>query len=125
MTLATEQLPREAWTAYFDTLSKELGTTLATVEVTGRDVGAQVVAERLVLTGITFDHKDDLVVIGLDAPGGDPEELERMVERPRTIYVAAGAADAPELVIDIEDAEQRRTLIRLEQVPELPGDAGS
>jgi hypothetical protein len=120
---ATEQLPQEAWGPYFDTISKALGTTLATVEIIGKDVGAQIAAERLVLTGITYDHKDDMIVIGLDAPGGLPEEMERMVEHPRTVYVAPGPVEMPELLIDIEDAEQHRTIVHLQHAPELPEDA--
>jgi len=45
-----------------------------------------------VLTGITFDHKDDVLVIGLDAPGGDPEEYEHLIEHPQRILVAPGGA---------------------------------
>jgi hypothetical protein len=121
MAPTTEQLPENAWTPYFDTLSKNLGTTVVTVEVDGKDLGAQIIAERLLLTGITYDHKDDIVVIGLDAPGGDPEEFEHLVSAPRTIWVAPGGeVGAPELVIDIEDAEQHRTIVSLEHAPELP-----
>jgi hypothetical protein len=123
MSGATEQLPQEAWGPYFDTISKDLGTTLATVEVVGRDVGDQIEADHLVLTGISYDHKDDVIVIGLDAPGGLREEMERMVDHPRAIYVAPGPVTSPGLIIDIEDEEEHRTIVRLEQAPELPADA--
>jgi hypothetical protein len=115
----TEQLPRETWTRYFDELSKHLGTVEATVEVVGRDIGDQLAAERLVLTGITFDHKDDVLVIGLDAPGGDPEEYEHMVEHPRSIAVTPGGT-AAELAIAAEDGEGHMTIVTLARAPELP-----
>jgi hypothetical protein len=116
----TEELPREAWHPYFDDLSRYLGTVEATVEIDGPDIGAQIAAERLVLTGITYDYKDDIVVIGLDAPGGDPEEYEHLVDHPQKVFIAPGVGG--ELSIDIQDAEQHQTILRLERPPELPGD---
>jgi hypothetical protein len=116
----TQELPRETWTPYFDELSKHLGTTEATIEVSGRDLGNQIAAERLVLTGITFDHKDDVLVIGLDAPGGDPEEYEHLVEHPQRILVAPGGVPGAELAIDVQDAEQHQHIIRLELPEALP-----
>src|SRR4051794_34819492 len=83
MATSTQELPRETWRPYFDQLSKVLGTVEATVEVIGPDIGAQIEAERLVLTGITYDDRDDVLVIGLDAPGEPEEDLERMVDHPR------------------------------------------
>jgi hypothetical protein len=116
----TEQLPREAWHPYFDDFSKHLGTYEATVEIDGPDIGAQIAAERMVLTGITYDHKDDVIVIGLDAPGGDPEEYQHLVEHPQAVFIAPGVAG--ELSIDITDAEQHQTILRLERPPALPPD---
>jgi hypothetical protein len=120
MPATTQGIPRDAWRGYFDELSRVLTTTEATVEVAGRDLGAQIAAERLLLTGITYDHKDDIVVIGLDAPGGDPEEYQHLVEHPRRILVAAG--EAGELSIDIEDGEGHQHIVRIENAPALPGD---
>ena len=75
-------------------------------------VGDQIEAERLHLTGITYDDGDDIVVIGLDAPGGTKEEAERVIYDPRTIYLAT--EDGGAATFDIEDAEGHKTLVRLE-----------
>jgi hypothetical protein len=101
----TQTLPRDTWTTYFD-----------------KDIGDQISADHLVLTGITYDHKDDIVVFGVDAPGGDPEEYEHVVAQPQTIMVATGDPDGPPLVIDVEDAEGHRHIARLELAPELRGE---
>jgi hypothetical protein len=119
MATTTQEIPKDAWRPYFDELSKILPTVEATVEITGYDLGDQIMAERLILTGISYDHKDDVVVIGLDAPGGTPEDVEHLVYNPQRIMVAT--SDGPETTIDIQDAEGRQTLIRYEQVPALPG----
>jgi hypothetical protein len=112
MALTTRELPRSDWQAYFDDFSRDLDRLSATVEVAGRDVGAQVEAERLILTGITYDHKDDIVVIGLDAEGGLTGELEHIVYQPQKIYVASGEDGMT--AMDVEDAEGHQTLVRLE-----------
>jgi Family of unknown function (DUF5335) len=119
----TQTLPRDTWTPYFDTLSKDLGTVIVTIEAIGKDIGADLAADHLVLTGITYDHKDDIVVIGLDAPGGAPEEYEHIVYGPRAISVATGDPDGPPLVIDIEDADEHHHIVRFELPPELPDEA--
>jgi hypothetical protein len=122
MATTAQELPRERWTPYFDTLSKYLGTVEATVEIVGKDLGDQIAAERLVLTGITYDHKDDVLVIGLDAPGGSPEEYQHLISQPQKIFVAPGGIGA-EMVIDVEDAEGEKHIVRLERPPELPAEA--
>jgi hypothetical protein len=116
----TQEIPRDAWRSYFDEVSRHLGVTTATVEIVGRDVGDQVIGEDLVLTGVTYDDRDDVVVIGLDAPGGQPEEAEHLVEHPTKILVASG--DGEGVAIDIEDAEAHQTIIRMESAPALPGE---
>jgi hypothetical protein len=122
MSLMTREIPREAWRPYFDELSEHLGTVEATIEILGEDIGAQTEAEALVLTDITYDDRDDVVVVGLDAPGGAPEDLQRVVEHPERILVATGGPPPQEMTIDIQDAEEHQTLIRLERPPALPGE---
>jgi hypothetical protein len=120
MPTTTQEIARETWRQYFDELSKTIGTVEATVEIIGPDIGAQVEADRLVLTGITYDDRDDVLVIGLDAPGGPPEDLERMIDRPHKILVATGDPPPVEMTIDVQDAEGLQTIIRIERAPALP-----
>src|SRR4051812_32023299 len=120
MAPSTQELPRETWRPYFDELSNVLGTVEATVEVVGPEVGAQIEADRLVLTGITYDDRDDVLVVGLDAPGGPPEDLERVIDRPQKILVATGDPPPVEMTIDIHDAEGHQTIVRIEPAPALP-----
>lgn len=111
MASTTREIPRAEWRSYFDDFSRNLPDLLATVEVVGKEIGAQVEAERPVLTGITYDDGDDIVVIGLDAPGGLPEDLERIVYHPQKIYVEE---EDGMTIFDIEDSEEQQTLLRLE-----------
>ena len=118
MSTTTQEIPREAWREYFDTLAKGLPTVEATVEVVGRDLGDQFVGERVLLTGISYDDKDDVLVIGLDTPGGLPEEAEHLVHHPQRVMVT-GLQDGS-TVIDVEDAERHQTIVRYADVPALP-----
>jgi hypothetical protein len=112
MASTTREIPREEWRTYFDDFSRDLPDLAATVEVIAEDLGAQVEAAQARLTGISYDDRDDVLVIGLDAPGGTPEDLERVVYNPRRIMVAED--DDRHIVYDIEDAEHTQTLLRLE-----------
>jgi hypothetical protein len=116
----TNELPRESWRAYFDDLSRALGTVQATVEVDGDDLGAQIEAENLVLRGVSYDDRDDILVIALDAPGDVRADLEHMVSRPQRIFVDSDGV-VPD-AIDVEDADGRKTIVQLHPAPELSGE---
>jgi hypothetical protein len=119
----TQEVPRDTWRSYFDDLSRRLGTVEATLEVDGADVGAQIEADHLLLSGVTYDSGDDIFVIGLDAPGGDPEELERVIDHPQRVFVE-GEFPEEGMAIAIEDAEGDRTIVTLERPAELPPATG-
>lgn len=116
----TNTLPRDDWRVYFDGLSRGLTTTQATVEIEGPDLGAQVQAEGLVLSGISYDDRDDLLVVGL-SPGGPTESLQHLISSPQQIWVESSDGILPSSV-EIEDAEGQRTLVRLQAAPALPAE---
>ncbi len=120
MAITTRELQRGEWRAFFDDFSRDLGAIIASVEVAGRDIGDQIEADRLILTGITYDDGDDIVVIGLEPEGGTTEAVEHIVYQPQKIYMASG--DGETTVFDIEDGEENQTLVRLSPAPELTGD---
>ncbi len=114
----TKELPRDRWRTYFDDLSHGLATVQATVEIDRPDLGAQVQAEGLVLSGISYDDRDDVLVIGL-SPGGATESLEHLVSSPQRIRVESSDSIMPS-TIEVEDAQGVQTLVRLQAVPALP-----
>jgi hypothetical protein len=118
MATTTQEIPRQAWGRYFDTLDKVLPTVEATVEVIGLDLGDQFIGERVLLSGISYDHKDDVLVVGLDTPGGLPEEYEHMVSHPQKVMVTG--MDDGSTAIDVADPEGHETIVRYAEVPALP-----
>ena len=115
----TEELARERWRTYFDELSRTLATTRATVEIEGADLGDQIQAE-LVLSGISYDDRDDVLVIGL-SPGGPSESLQHWVNNPQRIAVESSEGVVPS-AIEAEDAEGQTTLVRLSTAPTLASE---
>ncbi len=66
---------------YFDNLSKVLPAELIEIEVVGLDVGDQVESTGLKLNGISYDPKDDALVINLD------DKLQHHIDSPQQVYV--------------------------------------
>ncbi len=107
----TREIPRAEWGTFFDDFSRDLEGPLATVEVAGEELGSQLEAERSTLTSITYDHGDDILVIGLDVQGGSSEDLEHIVYHPQRIYLAESGEVT---TFDIEDSEAVKTLVKLQ-----------
>jgi hypothetical protein len=107
----TREIPREEWSGYFDAFSRDLPDLVATVEVLGDEIGAEIETERSRLTALTYDGKDDILVIGLDsADDAVAEDVEHIVYGPRRIAVAEKDGETD---FEIEDGEGTRTVLRL------------
>jgi hypothetical protein len=120
MTITTQEIPRRAWRSYFEELTNVLGTVEATVEVVGRDLGDQFADERQILTDITYDDRDDALIVGLEGPDSKIERIEHLIGQPQRVLVATGEPPPLEVTFDIEDGEQHQWLIQLERPPALP-----
>jgi hypothetical protein len=117
MAVASQEIARTSWREYFDEFSRTIGTAEVTIEVAGRDLGDQIAAERLVLTGITYDDKDDVLVVALDT-GGSRDEYEHMIDSPQKIYVAT--LDNGETTFEVTDGEDHQQLIHVRPAEALP-----
>ena len=106
------EIPRNQWRSYIDEFSRALDPMRARTEMAGPALGDQVVAERLALTAIVSDNRDDILVIALDAPGGLAEDIEHVIYRPQKIFLTRG--DEGTTTFDVQDAEGNQTRIRLE-----------
>ena len=96
MAITSQEISRETWRPHFEELTDVLDTVEGTVEVIGRDVGDQIADGRQVLTDITYDDRDDALIVGLEAPDSDVERTgaRRQVRRPaRCCAMAFARAD--------------------------------
>ena len=110
----SQDIPRDAWRAHFDELSRTAGAVRVTIEIAGQDVGDQVAVEDHALTGISYDDKDDVLVVGVDSP----EDYEHIISEPDRIQVVTLGDGAT--TYDVTDGDGRQHLIRLRPAPEVP-----
>lgn len=112
--MGTHQLQRAQWRPYFDWVSKNLVGFQAEIETAGLKLGDQINQEWILLNGLVYDPKDDLLEIAT----GD---LDHLIYHPRDIYVD----DAGTMLRSIEviDAEGNRQIVKLRQPIPLPAPA--
>jgi hypothetical protein len=94
--MAATRLDQSKWSVYFDRMSKELLGKRAEVEVAGIPLGDQIEAQWLPLSGIVYDHRNDLVQVIL---GSADAHVDHMIRRPREIYVSHGTAGLESIVV--------------------------
>jgi hypothetical protein len=105
------QLARSRWQAYFDGVSRALGATRVEIEVTGLGLGDQVEAEWIALAGISFDPKDDVLIIAA-------EGLRHLIAHPRQIHVEEELGSLRSL--EAADAEGNHHIVILRDALALP-----
>jgi hypothetical protein len=109
--MAAEQIERTQWAPFFDNLTKSLIGKQAEIEVASLDLGDQIEAEWAPLTGITYDKKDDLIEIQLEA-------LDHLIRSPREVFVDYGVGGI--VAIAIDDADGNRQIVKLKDPLALP-----
>src|SRR3954462_1851285 len=115
------EIPREEWTGFMDSFSRQHEGWLVTVEVLGREIGAQVEAEGKPLEGITAELKDgseDLISITV---GVTPKErVTHNITGPTHVRIEQSENGA-DMALQIQSSEGETTLVRLRSamLPEL------
>jgi hypothetical protein len=110
--MAISKLEKTAWHPYFDRVSKLIGgTKRAEVEVAALNLGDQVEAEWLPLTGIVYDAKDDLIEVLL-------EDLDHLIYKPREVFIDQDAVLLKSL--EVIDKDGVRQIIKLRDPLMLP-----
>jgi uncharacterized protein DUF5335 len=103
---AARVLDPSEWSSYFHELNRRIehGTDLeASIEVTGEDVDGTE-AEHLPLDGITWEHHDDQIAIGLGGRGRRyPAVLWHFVDHPRQVWLRENEGLPVSLGIESED----------------------
>lgn len=114
----TREIPRDAWDTFFTRFSQDHETQFVAVEVMGREIGAQVEGQSLLLSGIsTADDEGQSLALMFDSVNG--EHLTHMVSNPTHVWLQRSAGNTDE-ALEIESADGTRTLVRFP-----PYEAGS
>ena len=121
MTTTTRELASEAWTEYFDALTRELLHAPTTIEVGDPSGPAIVEARHLALHCLTYDRRDDVFEVAV-ARGGPhlPAVLRHVVDHPARMAVDNHTMLAP-MTIAVDGRDGLRTMIRIEHDPDIGG----
>jgi hypothetical protein len=110
--MSTQEIPRDEWTSFFDTFSRQHEERLVTVEVLASDIGAQTEARELPLAGITATLKgsepDSISIIVGDALEG---RLTHTITGPMRVWLER-TAEGANAALEIEAADGAKTLLR-------------
>jgi hypothetical protein len=114
--MAVEKLDRAKWRGFFDHMSKAIVGKRAEIEVASLALGDQIEVEWLPVLGVTYDHKDNIIVIAL-------EGLDHPIDNPSEVYVDQGPGGLANL--EIIDAKDTRQIVKLRDPLMLPPSASS
>jgi hypothetical protein len=102
--MATQKLEASGWQAYFDKVSRVIIGQHTEIEIARLALGAQIEAKWLLLTGLTYDSKDDLFEVATDT-------VDHLIRQPKEIYVEYGADGLHS--VEVIDAEDNHQIIKL------------
>ena len=111
--MATKELPKEQWEAYFDKLSKNLPAVEAQLEVVDKEAGDQIEVEYAPLLGMSYDPKDDVFEIQFG------EKHDHLIYHPKEIYI--NEEDGSITHIEIVNKEGTKYILRMKPALPLPG----
>ena len=98
--MAVRKLDKPQWQGFLDRMSKGIVGKRAEIEVAALALGDQIAGEWLSLLGISYDPKDDAIVIALAG-------VDHMIRAPREVWVDLGPTGLASLeVIDAADVRQ-------------------
>jgi hypothetical protein len=112
MATQTRKLEPDTWRPYLDWISRHFSVRTE-VEVDRSDVGDQILANPLVIDGLSYDPQNrEVVVTATDA------QFEHHISEPREIYVVEELGQPS--VIEILDGEGYKQIVYVAQLAELP-----
>lgn len=117
-------IEQDGWKSFLDEFSKRNELRPTRLEVVGEEVGAQPVEDFLPLVGVSFEPKGSeagsvVVILGGES-AQDLRHVERRIEHVQRIAPLVGETSGLEQGIGFEDSDGARTLLLLEQLPQLP-----
>jgi hypothetical protein len=109
--MALTQLAKSQWQPYLDRVSKALGAKLIEIEITGLGLGDQIEVEWLPLLGVSYEPKDDMVLV-------TAEGIEHRIPHPKRIHVDQDELDLHS--IEVVDADGEHHILIFKEPVALP-----
>ena len=117
--MPTQQIPREEWTRFLDTFSRQHEGWLVTLEILGTDIGAQQEVLNLPLEGISASRDSVPETIAISLGNDAKDHLTHTVTNPTRIWLEQTSQGA-NAALEIESADEVKTLLRFRSA--LPAD---
>lgn len=105
--METRRIPAALWRTTFDDLSRTHNGAVASLEIVGRDVGAEAEVRNQPLRGISYDRSG--VTVQFEKHGG--LRLDHRVADPRTVRIVSTNEGAL-IAVEIEDASGTENFVR-------------
>jgi hypothetical protein len=119
--MKTKEIPRNDWPEFFDSFSRQHEGWLATLEVLGSEIGAQVEEHDLKFTGIVDEwdeiHGNQIVIM----VGAKPQDhISHSINRPVQVLLEQ-TDEGADVALSIKSADGNTALLRFRSVilPEL------
>lgn len=106
------ELKKEDWGRFLDNLGKRRHEWMTEVEVMNKELGDQTLSNGLPLNGITVEKIDDEMSIDISVGETTQHHQTHTIRNPIRVAFLAGD-DTHGDVVDIEEADGTKTLIRL------------
>jgi hypothetical protein len=110
MSQQMRQPVRQEWKGFLDIVSRETEGEPVTIEIVTAETGSQVEADGLPLSYISYDEKDEVVIVSVREPDSSDPVLDHIVQNPWKI-VFDPPSPASVRTIDIEGADGAHTLV--------------
>jgi hypothetical protein len=113
--MTVQRIEQRNWGSFLATFSETLVGKSAEIEVASLELGDQLMAEWSPHLGMSYDPKDDLIMVMVDG-------LDHMISSPRELCVDA---DVGRMIgLEIIDGENRRQILKFKDPLTLPSPAG-
>jgi hypothetical protein len=110
--MSTQEIPRDQWTTFLDTFSRQHEGWLATLEIFGTDIGAQQEVRDLPLEGISIASRGgapETLMINL---GKTPQDhITHTITGPTRVWLEQ-TSEGANASLEIESADEVKTLLR-------------
>ncbi len=115
----TRVLAREGWSEYLDAVSKELVNAPVSIEVFATGSPPHFEATGLPLIGLSYDGRDDVLVVAAGRPGSHVPDVRRhLIDHPQRIDVDSHTMLAP-MRIGVDGQDGVRSVISIDRDAEL------
>jgi hypothetical protein len=117
--MPTREIPRDEWTTFLDTFSRQHEGWLSTVEIWGTDIGAQEEARNLPLEGISVSRDSVPETIAISLGNDAKDHVTHTVTNPTHIWLEQ-TSEGANAALEIESEDEVKTLLRFRSA--LPAD---